>query len=395
MLTEDDIQNLLKIPGARRAAVGVLVPLPEGGAMHIQDVRKTIPGFSFEDHEFERICSVKEVIRLRHLRTPHDYLLRLRANALVEKPRLIRVIDRHRSSVEAKGRAWSLNQHYESLDRSAKRYIARTSRHHQKVIRPVPVGLAPIQAPNALCMRSLAGDVIVASESLRFFFYFMLIATQGGRYGFNRADQVDAAIIALRLMTGAEALDFDLDPRAVLDRKIEAEFQGQTDWLMEFTWGHEYGHLLLNHLGSEAPGLAGAELKAFAHDQEFAADLHAIRAVQDRNAGQDLAVAGFNIMLFLHFIDLVGEERSDAPRFSISSTHPGPMDRLTALRGALPDKGLPKRSDLDRCVREMRRLRDDVLTRIETSQRDDVLTFFGSIHLAGLGGKPLRDRLDF
>lgn len=395
MLTEDLVQELLKTPGARRGATGVLIPTPNGGMFHVQNMRKNIPGFTVEEHDFERFCSVKEVVRLRELKTAHDYLLRLRAKALVDAPRQLRVMDRRRDAVEAKGRSWSLTAFYGGLDRSAKRYTVRLSRQHQTLIRPIPVGLAPVREPNALCLRSVTGDVIVASESLRLFFYFMVMAAHGGAYGFNRRDQVDAALIALRLMIGSEALDFDLDPRAVLEPKIEASIQGQVDWLMEFTFGHEFGHLVMGHLATETPKLGDAELQAYAHEMEYAADLHAVRAVSDRKAGLSISSAGYNVLLFLHFIELVGETRTEVPNFSLSSTHPAPLDRLRALREGVSDKGQPDRGDLGLAIREMRRLRDDVCLVLSQPENSNVLTIPGSIHIMGLNGKPGRDRIDF
>lgn len=61
-------------------------------------------------------------------------------------------------------------------------------------------------------------------------------------------DRIDAALIALRTMIGSEAQDFDIDPRAKLPASVDAAIKRDVDDMLEFTFGHEFSHLLLGHM---------------------------------------------------------------------------------------------------------------------------------------------------
>ena len=104
---------LLAVPGAKRAACGVILPVADDEFLHIRSAIKCRDreGLSDDEADFLEFCSRTEILRLRELRGPHDYLLRLTANAIAESPRARRVMIARRKKFENSRRSWALS-HY-------------------------------------------------------------------------------------------------------------------------------------------------------------------------------------------------------------------------------------------------------------------------------------------
>ncbi|GAA0587219.1 hypothetical protein [Rhizomicrobium electricum] len=392
-LTAEQIEYLLRtVPGARRAAQGVFVELPKGffHITHIRPSQELIK--SVEDLDYYQICTPKETARLREIKTAHDYLLMIRANAIVENPRLLRVMAARRQKWEATGRRWSLSDYYASLNRAPKRYVARLARAQQRTIRAIPYGFSAVREANAICMRSLVGDVITASEMLREFFYFVVLCLTGANRDIDIPDCSTAGLIALRIMIGSEAQDFDLDPRCSPHPRLEAEIRGQVDAMLEFTFGHEFAHYLLGHLNG---GISGENcIEKHPRDDEFAADRGAVLNVSEPKARRSMAEAAYMVFFALHLIDEVASVHSEVPRFSGSSSHPQPLDRIWSLHDVLGRADAPRRGALLKVLEVVARVKEMLLTHIG-AVRPDILTFYGSLYLEGLGGRLREDRIEF
>jgi len=97
--TIDEI--LSNIPGSMRAKHGVLIPGKDGSLVHLQDMitAKESEGLTSDEIFFCAFCSKKEILRLREIKGGHDYLLRLRANAVVDCPRAVRVMRSRKSDL--------------------------------------------------------------------------------------------------------------------------------------------------------------------------------------------------------------------------------------------------------------------------------------------------------
>jgi hypothetical protein len=389
-------EALAMFPGARRAAGGVIVG-NEDESFYITDFDTKDEDLSPEEHLFLPFCAKNEIVRLRELKNANDYLLRVRANAVADSSRMTRVMSARRKLFERRGREWTLTSYYHSFDAPAKHYIRSLPRRDRHLAMSAPFGFAPVNEANAICVRTLVGDVIILSEALRYFYYFMTVCLHGEKYDIELTDRIDAGCIALRIMNGSEALDFDIDPRGLLPPRTEARIQQFVDVMVEFTFGHELAHLLLQHLssGSQSASVDHAEFKTYAHEQEYAADLHAIKNVTSDKRRAALAIAAFNVFAYLHFIELVGAVRSEVKRFSVSSTHPTPIDRLENLNSRIVARLDASRFQPENVTEVMMQYRDMLLHRISHVPRSDPLTFYGSIYLGGLGGRVRRDRIDF
>ena len=244
-------------------------------------------------------CSKKEVLRLRELKSSYDYLLRIRANAIADSPRWVRVFNVRRREVEKRSQIWTLSGYYDSISTSKKRYIAKLTGSNQRLLKPLAAGLAPLNEGNAICLNSLVGEVIVASEALRHFYYFMTFALSGTYFEIDLLDRVTAAVIAIRIMNGAESLDFDIDPRGQIPDRIDRLIRARVEVQMEFTFGHEYAHYMKGHLSTND---MSSNFKTFLHDIEYEADFVSIDSIQSSRVDKiKMAIGACDVLFFSTF----------------------------------------------------------------------------------------------
>lgn len=392
LMDEEEIAAVLKAyPGARRAAQGVIFDLPEGSFYSTGFIRAD-PELTTDELLHTGFCSKNEILRMRDLRTPHDYMLRVRAQAIQDSTRVQRAFRQRRNLFEKAGGRWSLTDYYARQNGDAKRYVARLKRPHQRQIKAIPYGLAPLGEANAVAMRSLVGDVVLVSENLRYFYYFMNIAMYGAYHDIDQGNRVDAALIALRIMRGSESFDFDLDPRATFPAYLEREFQEMTGRQIEFTFGHEFAHYLEGHLVEPSPG---TDVRTYAFACEFTADRQAVLfAASDKASRARLRLGAYDVLLYLHFLE-VAAARGLMPSFAVSMTHPPALERIHALCEDVSNRGGSDRAHLDLCVEAIERTVGFAEERIASSERPDLLTFYGSLYLPSYTKRILKDRLEF
>lgn len=221
MITEEFEKMMKDLPGAKKAHQGFIIE-KDGASFYVQGILRPEDreGLTNSETFFLPFCSKKEILRLREIKNAHDYLLKIRTDAIVDASRSVRVMRQRRTNYEAKGTPWHLAHYYHTLDHYHKDYIKKLSKQHKKVVMQVPAGLALINITNALCIKSLVGNIVIASENMIHFCYFMKIGCFGHYYGMSEADCSVALTIAIRIILGNESLDFDLDPRCILDKKL-------------------------------------------------------------------------------------------------------------------------------------------------------------------------------
>jgi len=407
-MDEETINRIIStVPDAKRSAQGVVFPTGDGGLFHllgIQDSAETA-GLTDDEKFFVGFCAKKEILRLREMKNPHDYLLRLRANAIVNSPRLVRVMAARKSEYEKLDRVWSLTHYYHSKDSYHKSYIDNLQKGNAKITKKVPSGLTFSTEVNAMCIRSFVGDVVIASENLEHFYYFMTIAFYGQSLGIKFIDRADALIIAVRLILGSEALDFDIDPRGILDDTTERKVRQLVQNQMKFTFGHEYAHLLRGHLSepdmiikiNAFPNTLENEqkLKVYNHQLEFEADIFAVKNVErDHNTFTAVSHGALSVLIYLHFIEAVSVF-CKMPEFSVSITHPTPTRRIENLQKGLGSKSPLSEEMIADAFHTSKNMEKIFYHRVLKSDRDDILTFYGSIYMPSYTQKVKRDRYDF
>lgn len=407
-MDDSRIEKLLAtVPGAKRAAQGIVLPLEDGAFFHVLNVHdaNAIDGLTHDEQFFVAFCTKKEIIRLRELRGAHDYLLRIRANAIVDSPRVVRVMTARRNAFERAGRPWSLTHYYHSKDEYHKSYIRNLKRLDAKALRKIPSGLAFVPEVNALCINSIVGAVVIASESLEHFYYFMTIAFYGAQLGIKIGDRANALLIAVRIVNGAEALDFDIDPRGSLGHELERTIKRLVNAQMQFTFGHEYAHLLCGHLASndisgqinstESDCVRLESLRAYNHEFEYQADYFALKHIEHNDgAFRDVSEGAFFVLIYLHFLHEI-RALCGLKSFSVSITHPEPKDRIFALQNNLGKKSLFNDEIVEDLFLVSAQLSEILAHHLKYGPREDILTFYGSIYLPSYISKPKVDRIEF
>jgi hypothetical protein len=392
-------QILEDFPGSKRAAEGVLLKIDDGVIFHLQNL---IPpeerdGLTPDEVFYLAFCSKKEILRLRNLRSSHDYLLRVRAQSIVDAPRMVRVMRARRRSYEATGRPWALTHYYHSMDFHHKRLLDSLKRSDAKILKSIPSGLVPINDANAACIASLTGEIVVVSENLRHFYYFMTIALMGAPMGIDMADRINALLIAFRTMKGSESPDFDLDPRGVLPRDLEKKILLMVDDQMQFTFAHEYAHYLLGHVRSGEVLMSGEREKArtYSHECEFSADTHALQLVRhDSDATKRIAAGGISVFVFLSLLHRIRQDHGDLTS-PVSDTHPAPENRMEHFLASISGRLSRIRSEADRLISECELLATLFPRFLSSSARADIVDFYGSVYLPTYRRKELRDRMDY
>ena len=232
----------------------------------------------------------------------------------------------------------------------------------------------------------------------------MTIAFYGNNYSIDLIDRVDALIIAIRIIKGSEALDFEIDPRGELPHDTERSIQLLVSQQMQFTFGHEYAHYLCGHIPSadtlmsmksSAPFMS--ELSLFNHSLEYEADYYALKNIEDNKAEfSDVANGGFSVLIYLHFIEKYGKGFG-INNLSVSDTHPAAKDRVYKLFSNLGKKAPIEESVIEEMFSVVKEMSEVLQSRIEflKDEYDDLLGFYGSIYLPSYMQGMKRDRIDF
>lgn len=375
-------------------------------AIHLQSsfARKEVAGIKPELTVHYPICTIEEIRRIQTPSSAADHLLKLRADAIADSPRLTRVFLKRR---ERQSKGWSLSSHFEAA--AFERYLSALPEEWRTACQGVPAGMAFLREPNGACIRSAHGDFIVVSESLQTYLYYMNVFLLA-QDDIPMDDCVAALMISLRTMFLTETPDFDLDPRGQLPEKVDGRSAALVEDQLQFVVGHEYAHLLLGHLN--AGSVQQAPLGVFptsAHSsaryytprqqQEFEADVGALlhaKLDEQELAGRLNASTWF--FLGLEILYAVSDYIN--PSVHAPKTHPEPIDRLLALRkevlGARTvDAGsIYSDDEIANGIKWVNSLKERLLKDFIPVQVDALETY-GSVYLPSFRGAELHDRLHF
>ena len=350
------------------------------------------------------VCTKEELLALRHPRSVEDDLLALRANAIADSSRLKRVFLHRRALRE---QDWSLTSSFDGSE--FEKYISTLPHPKQARCRRVTGGFAFLVEPNGACIRSPRGDLIVISEALQQYLYYMNAFLFDPKE-FSVDDRLAALMIAIRTMFLKESLDFDLDPRGNLPAALDHRLRAVTHDQIQFVIGHEYGHLLMNHLDHRVardaprgviPGYVAGKLKYYnpLQKQELAADVAALLdpVVDDQVLADRLMGA---IWFFLGLEVFYGVSRFMKNSAKVTTTHPPPLERAWALHSAVltakPSLAALVYSDeeLTHYVSQTQELKARLLTEFFPNNRDQ-LEVYGSTYLPNFRGRQLADHVDY
>ena len=355
-------------------------------------------------HFYSPFCTPSEVARLLSPTNASDFLLGIRAHYIADHMRVLRYFRRQRA---LKGAEYSLEacfptDHYE-------RYLASLPEADRSRLQGVCYGDVYTSDANGEIFVSPFGPIITICGSLRHFLEYGQLAI--GAFHIEVPDDVRfrALVIALRVMFGYESLDFDADPRGIIDPLIRERIQDSISLQMQFIAGHEFAHHLLGHLsegqthpaGSRAVLGQGAEActaYSTSQQEEFEADLDALTRPNLPDGLRGVVINA--TCMWFGLVELYEHAREImAPMPAWRRSHPSARDRhlriQSALKRYLPNELIENSSAIIRTVDIMRGHLTEYL-----SLHVDVFEAYGSIYLSDEPNTewrgPLRiDRVDY
>lgn len=363
-----------------------------------------IPHKDLEKLFYFPVCSQEEIERIFNVQNINDYLLKLRADTIVDNMRLFRV---YRNKAIANEKNWSLEKsfstdHYDKFLHYAKPDV-------REKCKEVFAGNIFSTDPNGQIFSTEKGNLITICDSLNFFQKFMNLGLMDFGDRVPQNVMINSMRIAIRVMLQTEALDFYMDPRGILPTDIGDAIHSTIPYQMQFIAGHEYAHHVLGHLDKQKlidkPILKAIFKKdkdyrlekAYNYSQkdEFEADEHSI-LLCEYDMQEKIFVFESALYWFasLDLYEAISDTISPPMGFQ---THPPSRDRFENLmeKTEMPDgydynkwKGLLKNID-----NYKKFFIEDVTLNIENYE------FYGSVYLdkpnSEWRGKELIDRIDF
>jgi len=196
---------------------------------------------------FHPVCNKDEIERIFNVANATDYLLKLRAETIVDHMRLFRV---YRNKALARPDGWSLEQSFDIGH--FQNFLNRVSSHIRNKCHPVTFGNMFSNDPNGTIFASSFGPIITISESLSFFLKFAHLALLDFESTLPMHVRFNALRIAIRVMLKTEAMDFLMDPRGIVPEDVGEAIHAPIPLQMEFIAGHEFAHYVLDHISSHA-----------------------------------------------------------------------------------------------------------------------------------------------
>jgi hypothetical protein len=398
------IESILKgSPNARRAKDGVILDF-EGGFFHITGARQNseFEGLGQDAAFFLPFCSRQDIKKINSPKSADDFLLQLRAESIVDNPRLIRVF----KSRKGKKTTWSLEKYY--LERKREDlYLTNLSKGNYEKLKNIPAGSAYLDGANAMCTKTKGGNIIAISEPLEYFLYFMNVFFYGDSFGIKSEDINASFLIAQRIMAGHESFDFDIDPRATLPEHIHLWMKSLTDLQYQFILGHEYSHHLLDHVKDS--NLHNESLKSFmsmyegnntiqhykySHKLEYDADWYSIKNIKGNlKFKEDIADAAFLSLMYLDTSRIISDYTN--PRIgTLRSSHPTPLNRINKIRKKLNNKYGFSSDLIENNVGYLRKYTDNFIKQYLVFNFDS-FEQYGSHYLPSYKTRLMIDRVDF
>jgi hypothetical protein len=368
-----------------------------------------VPKITDEISRYFPVCPLDEISRIRPPRSASDYLLAKMANAIADNPRLKRIFLRR---WEADPQNWSLSGYF---DRSAfDKYIKNLPADKENICRKIPAHFGFLSEPNGACIRTSFGKVIVVSELLREYLYYMNLGIlKAFSDDFPQIDAFSALLIAVRTMLSLETPDFDLDPRGIIPPDLHTLCTYMAEAQLQFVIGHEYAHALLGHLDDSSgyrrttkliPSQSGESSEYYAphYKQEFAADASSLLQVNlQPEMLAEMANGATWFFLGLDILQACTEVLR--PDMVQENTHPDPISRIANLRkelfknrdsSELLKAGLYSEDEVKQWTEHANKIKK-VMAKTYNPKNLEKFGVFGSTYLPNFRGPELIDRFDY
>lgn len=360
-----------------------------------------------DNNNFEEIswyaglCKKQEILKIANIATTDDYLLKIRADSVLDNMRLHRVMMARKN---ANRELWNFSNQFDEGE--FKEYLSALPDGIKLKCSQISKGYVFSNDANGALMRTSVGDLIIVSESLRHFLFFMNLFFVDFGKPIPLSVRVAALRIAIRVMLQNESMDFELDERGRIPPDIKSLNDYYVKEQLQFVIGHEYGHYYYDHLDRNR--LCSCALQytenskqynfyTHSQNQEFEADLASVFMPNYPSAMFDSKVnAGLYFFSYLHLYEKVKEQIY--PSVIPIRTHPPAIDRLWNLY----EKTKHNLKEIE--AAHVQDLVDSILDLEKALEKDiscnyDRYDFYGSVYLAEPNSewrdKELIDRVDY
>lgn len=355
---------------------------------------------------FSPVCSKQEIDRIFAVNDASDYLLKIRAETIVDHMRLFRV---YRNKALAVGNDWSLEASFDSSH--YQRFLESIDPDVRSVCQSVTFGNVFSNDPNGSIAATEYGRIISISDSLSFFLKFMHLALLDFCGEVPQRVRMNAMRIALRVMLKTEAMDFLVDPRGIVPAEIGIAIHEPIPFQMQFIAGHEFAHHVLGHL-SDANLVERPTFFAISPDdkdykprnfynksqlEELDADYHALSLP---NYSEEIA----KNMLESVLIWLGGMEIYEMLCDTVCPKSPWDYRSHPKARDRYENLLLKTETPLDFSVSDWKHFPDAIefwkkLVQEDLGQNYELYEFYGSVYLdtpnTEWRGPELKDRVDY
>ena len=363
---------------------------------------------SFEENEdkheekswFRPLCSEYQIERIFYTKNASDYLLKLRAESILDNMRLYRVM---MSKMEKANGFWNFINEFD--DKNFIDYLNLLEDSIRAECNKVEKGFVYSDEPNGQCIASPYGNIITVSESLKHFLYYMNIGLLDFGVNIPYETRLDSLRIALRVMLQNESMDFELDSRGEIPQMIHNKNVFWVDEQLEFIIGHEYSHHYYKHLDKgqcvdrklyNNKLMHGHEYYKYYNmnqKQEFQADIGSLELPQYSNSIIERKI--ISAIFFFSYIDIYEHAKECiCPSVYSVKTHPEPVDRIWNIfnhfknqLSSLNEEYIKNRISENEKIKKI--LSDDI------SFNMDVYEMYGSVYLTNWKKKMLIDRVDY
>ena len=394
-------EDISKYPDKELLKKGKMIPIGDGGYLRLHEIvkQREIEGVTIDQASWYGHCSEDEIRRIFYPEKTEDVLLKLQADEIADNVRLVRVFLKRREKHVGE---WSLSNHFKTD--MFEKYVKILPKKIRRECSTVASGIAFLKEPNGQCVNTQYGPLIVISETLKIFLYYMNLFYHGEFWGVSKNDCFHAFLIAIRTMLLSESLDFDLDPRGDLPPQMHREIMKLVDWQMKFVIAHEYAHYYLGHLESAEKKACGEPFICkggiehitsynISQKDELEADAFAIlNSKYPRLQKSEFAACAMNMFVYYSIYEAVRQYLY--PSDPMTKTHPPGMNRALELRKRLPNELGMEHKVL---VNHLQYADSfcDYLAKEFLPFHVEELEKYGSFYLPSFKGKNLMDRIDY
>lgn len=368
------------------------------------DFPKDIPS---QRMAFKPICNDLELERIFNIKTAQDYLFLIRAETIVDHMRLFRVY--RNKKLNSQGN-WSLegsfdNYHYEE-------FLGALDDVNRERCEEITYGNIFSNKASGTIFTSNYGPIITISESIEYFLMFANLTLIDFEEEIPLNVRMNSLRIAIRIMLQQESMDFYMDPRGIIPKKIQNWNNIVVSNQMTFIAGHEFAHYLCGHLDSKniseeviLKGLFSDEESynkstsyySQSQAEEFIADATSIELPNYNRQNKTMIISSAlywfaALDLYEFFIEKVTGRKSG------KGDHPSAIDRyISILNNVTLTKDINKQVWMD-YQKNFETIKEFITNDIE-QQLDQIYRFYGSCYLAEPNtkwrGRHLIDRKDY